>query len=106
MIDTPNEALATLATDKLPAGRQRVILAAAIDGDATFGDLGPIELTLRTGYGRRVVRATLDAAEKERSMLLANLYPRNNAWRFRAVGQGYTEGLGHLAVLHGVDVED
>jgi len=39
-------------------------------------------------------------------MLLATVYPRGNAWRFRPVGQGYLEGLHHLAVLHGVDVDD
>jgi DNA polymerase-3 subunit epsilon len=104
-LDVPNEALVKLATDLLPAS-QKVIVAAAIDGDATFGDLGPIELTLRTTLGQVIVRATLDAGARERTMLLATFYPRNDAWRFRPIGQGYREGLAHLAVLHGIDLED
>lgn len=105
-LDARSEALATIRLDSLQAERRRITVAAAIDGEATFGDVGPIELVLRDRDGAVVARSTLDAATEERSMLLANVYTRNDVWRFRAVGQGYPEGLAHLAVLHGVDVED
>jgi DNA polymerase-3 subunit epsilon len=54
----------------------------------------------------RCVRATLDAATGERSLLLANFYSRNGVWRLRAVGQGYQANLAGLAVMHGVDIEE
>jgi DNA polymerase III subunit epsilon len=104
--DTPAETVALICPDALPAGQTRVVIAASIDGDTTFGAVGPIEVVLRTADGLLVVRATLDAAIRERSLILANLYQRNGTWRFRAVGQGYRTGLAALAVLHGVDIEE
>lgn len=105
-LETPLEALVTVRPNDLPDEQQRVIIAAAVDGEACFGDVGPIELALRTGDGELVARSTLDAATEERSMLLAHLYLRNGTWRFRAVGQGYPFALASLAVAHGVDIED
>lgn len=81
-------------------------MAAALEGEATFGDLGPIELVLRTAAGIPTIRATLDAATEENTLILATLYNRDGVWRMRAVGRGYATGLAALAVLHGVDVDD
>lgn len=97
-LDARTEAVATIRPTMLPEGRRRVLVAAAIDGDASFGDVGPIELVVRTGSGAVLVRATLDAATDERTLMLGMVYERNGCWRFRAVGQGYSEGLAHLAV--------
>ena len=67
---------------------------------------GPVEFVARTGDGTTRVRATLDAATTERSLLLAHVYRRGGRWRLRAVGQGYDHGLAELATLHGVTVDD
>ena len=50
--------------------------------------------------------AVLDAATTERSMIIAEIYRRNDLWRFRAVGQGYDDGLAEFAIRHGVEVEE
>ena len=105
-LQVPTEAVVAVDLDRLPDHASRVIIAAAIDGTQTFGDLGPIELTVRDDDGRRIARSTLDAARRERTLLLCDLYDRAGQWRVRSVGQGYLDGLAHLAVLHGVDVED
>lgn len=84
----------------------RIILAAAIDGTGTFGELGAIELSVRSSDGSLLARATLDVAEDETSMLLAEVYWRNGDLRFRAVGQGYQRRLAGLAVSYGVDIEE
>jgi DNA polymerase III subunit epsilon len=105
-LETPGEALLQTRLDLLPKGRARIIVAAALEGDITFGDLGPIELVLRTADGTPVVRATLDAATGETTLILTTLYNRHGVWRMRAVGQGYETGLAALAVLHGVDIDD
>ena len=94
------------ALDCLPPRTRRVILAAAIPDGLTFSDVGPIELTLRDEDGATVAHATLDAATEEQSLVLAVVYQRGDAWRFRVVGQGYACGLGALAVRHGVDVDE
>lgn len=84
----------------------RVRVAAAIDGRATFGEVGAIRLSLTDAdTGAEIASATLDAATDERSLVLAELYPRNDTWRFRAVGQGYEHALEQLVVDHGVVVD-
>ncbi|RFU19920.1 TerD family protein [Geodermatophilus marinus] len=100
------EAICTLRPDRLPPTQRRVLLAAAIDGAATFGDVGPIELILRDEHGAPTARATLDAATDERSLILATLYQRHGTWRWRAVGQGYSDALADLAIRHGVDIDE
>ena len=105
-LGTVNEALAVVRPSALPPDQQRIVFAAALDAAVAFGDVGPVELALRTTTGSIIVRATLDAATTEHSLLLGTLYLRAGTWRFRAVGQGYDTGLLHLAVQHGVDIED
>jgi DNA polymerase-3 subunit epsilon len=105
ILESPGEALVQARLPLLPEGRARIVVAAALEGGITFGDLGPIELVLRTAVGTPVVRATLDAATDETTLVLATIYHRD-VWRFRAVGQGYETGMASLAVLHGVDIDD
>lgn len=100
------EAICTLRPDRLPPTQRRVLLAAAIDGTANFGDVGPIELILRDEHGAPAARATLDAATEERSLILGTLYQRHGTWRWRAVGQGYPDALADLAIRHGVDIDE
>jgi DNA polymerase-3 subunit epsilon len=101
---TPGEALIGLRPEALPAAQRRVLLAAAIDGAVTFGDVGAIEVVLRDVDGGALARVTVDAATEERSLILGSLYQRNGAWRWRAIGQGYQDDLAALAIRHGVDV--
>lgn len=83
----------------------KIVIAAALDGDATFGELGAVTLSV-DGDTATAATATLDAATSERTMLLAEVYRRNGIWRVRAMGQGYDDGLAELAVRHGVVVDD
>ncbi|MET8974851.1 TerD family protein [Streptomyces sp. NPDC004539] len=104
--DGPTEQAVTVDLERLPLEIRRVVVAAAIDGAATFSDVGAVEITLTCGIGAApAVRATLDAATTERTMILAELYRRGEGWRMRAVGQGYDHGLAELARGYGVDVD-
>ncbi|MFD3375078.1 MULTISPECIES: TerD family protein [unclassified Streptomyces] len=99
----------TIAIDvaSLPPATRKVVVAAAIDGVATFGTVGAIQIGAAAGNsGAPVARATLDAATTERTMLLAEIYRRGPLWRLRTVGQGYDHGLGALARGYGVDIAD
>ncbi|MEV5969875.1 TerD family protein [Streptomyces sp. NPDC051921] len=98
----------TIAVDlaALPPTAHRVAIAAAIDGAATFGDVGAVQTTLAPGVDApATAQATLDAATSERTLLLAEIYRRGPRWRFRAVGQGYDHGLEALVRGYGVEVE-
>lgn len=100
----------TIAVDlaSLPPSTHKVVVAAAVDGDLAFGDVGAVQVALTPGGSAATpsARATLDAATSERTLLLAELYRRGPVWRFRAVGQGYDHGLAALARGYGVDVAD
>ncbi|WP_398856752.1 MULTISPECIES: TerD family protein [Streptomyces] len=81
------------------------MVAAAIDGDVAFGDVGAVQVTAAPDEsGAALARTTLDAATSERTLLLAEIYRRGSVWRFRAVGQGYDHGLAELARGYGVEV--
>lgn len=82
----------------------KVVVAAALDGDAVFGDLGAVTLSL-DGDSATAATSTLDAATTERTLLLAEVYRRDGAWRVRAMGQGYDDDLAALAARYGVVVD-
>ncbi|MGW1493877.1 TerD family protein [Streptomyces sp. NPDC002402] len=107
LTDGPTEQTITTDLAALPSAVRRVVIAAAIDGTVTFGDIGPIRITTGPGNSAApLAQAALDAATTERTMLLAEIYRRGPVWRFRAVGQGFDHGLDALARNYGVDVED
>ena len=89
----------------VPDDCARIIVAAAIDGETTFGQVGAVAVAL-DGPDATVATAVLDAATTERSMLLAEIYRRGSGWRFRPIGQGYDDGLAELAVRYGVEVDE
>ncbi|MEV0127862.1 TerD family protein [Dactylosporangium sp. NPDC050688] len=105
-LDVPHEALVDVRLGRVPDDVSRIVIAATVTGDHTFGDLGPVEFVARTGDGSPQLRTTLDAATTERSLLLAHVYRRDDRWRLRAIGQGYDHGLAELATLHGVTVDE
>ncbi|WP_327113611.1 TerD family protein [Streptomyces sp. NBC_01341] len=101
----PAEQTIALNLASLPPATRKVVVAAAIDGAATFGAVGAIQIGAAPGSsGAPLARATLDAATTERTMLLAEIYRRGAVWRLRAVGQGYDHGLDALARGYGVDI--
>ena len=101
----PAEQTIALHLASLAPATRKVVVAAAIDGPATFGAVGPIQLGAAPGTsGSPLTRATLDAATTERTLLLAEIYRRGPIWRLRAIGQGYDHTLDSLAQGYGVDI--
>ncbi|PYE11779.1 DNA polymerase-3 subunit epsilon [Williamsia limnetica] len=82
----------------------RIAIAAAIDGDGTFGDVGALAVEVATD-DQAIASSVLDAGTSEQTMLIAEVYRRHGVWRLRAVGQGYDHGLAELAAGYGVDVD-
>ncbi len=83
----------------------KIVVAAALAGEATFGGLGAVTLAV-DGDLVTAATATLDAATTERTLLLAEIYRRDGSWRLRTIGQGYDDGLAELAVRYGVVVDE
>lgn len=104
-IDGDSEQGVRIDLSVLPDECSRILVAAAIDDEKTFGEVGAVSVSL-DGVESTIATAVLDAATTERSMLLAEIYRRGTGWRFRAIGQGYDDGLAELAVRYGVEVDD
>ncbi|WP_322755795.1 DEDDh family exonuclease [Frankia sp. Cas3] len=105
-VDGPAEQAITVDLAAVPNDTRKIIIAAALDGSRTFGEIGPVEISAQTPDAATWLRATLDAATTERTLILVEIYRRADAWRFRAVGQGYDHGLAELARVYGVEIED
>ncbi|MEU1365399.1 TerD family protein [Streptomyces sp. NPDC005803] len=82
-----------------------VVVAASTDG--TFGQVpGLFVRVLDAVSSVEVARFDATDATTETAFVLGELYRRNGAWKFRAVGQGYASGLAGLATDFGITVDD
>ncbi|PXX68446.1 tellurite resistance protein TerA [Nocardia tenerifensis] len=83
-----------------------IVIAASADG-GTFGQLRGLYVRLvDPGSGAEVARFDSTGATTETAFVLGELYRRQGAWKFRAVGQGYDSGLAGLATDFGISVDD
>ncbi|WP_037831864.1 TerD family protein, partial [Streptomyces sp. NRRL F-6677] len=104
---TGGEVTDTLLVDlaRVESAIDRIVLAASADG-GTFGQVPGLYIrVLDTRSGEEVAR--FDAtATVETAFVLGELYRRQGAWKFRAVGQGYSSGLEGLATDFGITVDE
>ncbi|MFG3138922.1 VWA domain-containing protein [Streptomyces sp. NPDC048211] len=83
---------------------ERVALCASVDG-GTFGQVPGLHLRLfDASSGAELARFDM-AAGSETAYVSGELYRRDGGWKFRAVGQGYADGLAGLATDFGISVD-
>ena len=98
----------TLAVDlaRVEPAVDRVVLAASADG-GTFGRVSGLYVrVLDAANGAELARFDSSDATVETAFILGELYRRQGAWKFRAVGQGYGSGLAGLATDFGISVDE
>ncbi|MEU9187234.1 CAP domain-containing protein [Streptomyces sp. NPDC048484] len=99
----------TLTVDPtaLRAGSSRVtVVVSPAEPGTALGRL-PAPALLVTGPGGRVLaRFTPPRPRQETVLLLAEIYRRGTAWKLRALGQGYADGLAGIARDFGVEVSE
>lgn len=96
----------TVETGAVPADVEKVVVIASPDGPgATFAGTEPTA-TVRDTAGGVLATFTPPGLGPETALVVVELYRRNGAWKVRAVGQGYANGLGGVASDFGVDVEE
>ncbi|MGW0783753.1 TerD family protein [Streptomyces sp. NPDC002913] len=84
----------------------RVVVVASADG-GTFGRVtGLYVRILDAANGAEIARFESADATVETAFILGELYLRQGAWKFRAVGQGYDTGLAGLATDFGISVDE
>ncbi|MDI3389022.1 TerD family protein [Streptomyces sp. B-S-A8] len=85
---------------------ETVVLAASADG-GTFGQIPGLHVRLLdAANGAELARYDSGDASAETAFVLGELYRRQGAWKFRAVGQGYDSGLAGLATDFGIAVDE
>ncbi|MCF3120380.1 TerD family protein, partial [Streptomyces arenae] len=85
---------------------ETVVLAASADG-GTFGQVPGLYIrVLDAASGAELARYDSADATVETAFVLGELYRRQGAWKFRAVGQGYGSGLEGLATDYGISVDE
>jgi tellurite resistance protein TerA len=83
-----------------------VVLAASSDG-GTFGQVPGLYIrVVDAQQGTEVARFDSEGASVETAFVLGEFYRRQGAWKFRAVGQGYSSGLVGLATDFGITVDE
>ncbi|MDQ8702504.1 TerD family protein [Streptomyces sp. LHD-70] len=85
---------------------ETLVLAASADG-GTFGQIPGLHIRLLdAANGTELARYDSGDASVETAFVLGELYRRQGAWKFRAVGQGYDSGLAGLATDFGIAVDE
>ncbi|MFF7790813.1 TerD family protein [Streptomyces sp. NPDC007991] len=85
---------------------ETIVLAASADGGA-FGQVPGLYIEVRdTTRATPVARFDNPGATTETAFVLGEFYRRQGAWKFRAVGQGYSSGLEGLATDYGITVDE
>lgn len=86
------------------------IASVVVSGSAyggNFGQLSNLALSVMdAASGHEVHRFVVVGASVETAMIVGEVYRRNGAWKFRAVGQGYASGLRGVAGDYGISVDD
>ncbi|WP_215049332.1 TerD family protein, partial [Streptomyces sp. McG7] len=98
----------TLLVDltRVEPGIETVILAASSDG-GTFGQVPDLFIEVKdAANGAVAARFDSTGATTETAFVLGEFYRRQGAWKFRAVGQGYSSGLEGLATDYGITVDE
>ncbi|BBC30146.1 Bacterial stress protein [Streptomyces graminofaciens] len=106
--DTGGQVTDTLIVDlaRVEPAIETVVLAASADG-GTFGQVPGLYIrVVDERSGTEVARFDSADAGVETAFVLGELYRRQGAWKFRAVGQGYSSGLEGLATDYGITVDE
>ena len=81
----------------LPSNASKLVFTAAIDGNGEMNQLGQVEFKI----GSASFILTGKDFVKEKAIIIAEVYKKDNIWRINAVGQGFNGGLEALLTSFG-----
>ncbi|MGR8011254.1 TerD family protein [Streptomyces hypolithicus] len=93
-------------TSAVPPGIEKIVVTASPDAAGqTFQGVEPTA-TVRGDDGAAIASFTPPQLGSETALVIVEIYLRNGAWKVRAVGQGYANGLAGIATDFGVSVDE
>ncbi|WP_197358085.1 TerD family protein [Streptomyces clavuligerus] len=94
-------------TAALPPGIEKVVVTASPDAAGqTFQGIEPTATVRDAESGAALATFTPPRLGSETALVVVEIYLRNGAWKVRAVGQGYADGLAGIATDFGVSVDE
>ncbi|ARI55166.1 TerD family protein [Streptomyces sp. SID8350] len=94
-------------TTAVPAGIEKIVVTASPDAAGqTFQGIEPTATVRNADDGTPLATFTPPRLSDETALVVIEIYLRNGAWKARAVGQGYANGLAGIATDFGVSVEE
>ncbi|WP_406098143.1 TerD family protein [Streptomyces sp. NBC_01013] len=94
-------------TAAVPAGIEKIVVTASPDGAGqTFQGIEPTATVRNADDGSALATFTPPQLGTETALVVIEVYRRGGAWKARAVGQGYANGLAGIATDFGVSVEE
>ncbi|MET9435356.1 TerD family protein [Streptomyces sp. NPDC006551] len=94
-------------TGAVPAGIEKIVVTASPDAAGqTFQGIEPTATISNADDGSVLATFTPPRLGTETALVVVEIYLRNGAWKARAVGQGYADGLAGIATDFGVSVDE
>ncbi|MFB7402624.1 TerD family protein [Streptomyces rubiginosohelvolus] len=94
-------------TTAVPPGIEKIVVTASPDAAGqTFQGIEPTATVRNADDGSPIATFTPPQLGAETALVVIEIYLRNGAWKARAVGQGYANGLAGIATDFGVSVEE
>ncbi|MFE7790262.1 TerD family protein [Streptomyces sp. NPDC057460] len=94
-------------TAAVPPGIEKIVVTASPDAAGqTFQGIEPTATVRNADDGSVLATFTPPRLGAETALVVIEVYLRNGAWKARAVGQGYANGLAGIATDFGVSVEE
>lgn len=82
-----------------------IVIVGSLDG-GTFSSLHGLRAVVNDlDSGHTIISFPITGLTSETALILGEIYQRNGAWKFRAVGQGYATGLRGVAEDFGITVD-
>ncbi|WAZ20900.1 TerD family protein [Streptomyces cinnabarinus] len=97
----------TVDTSAVPPGIEKIVVTASPDAAGqTFQGIEPTATIRNADDNSALATFTPPQLGNETALVIVEIYLRNGAWKARAVGQGYANGLAGIATDFGVTVEE
>src|SRR4051794_5630280 len=97
----------TVDTSAVPPGIEKIVVTASPDAAGqTFQGIEPTATIRNADDGSVLATFTPPQLGTETALVIVEIYLRGGAWKARAVGQGYANGLAGIATDFGVTVEE
>ncbi|WP_344074311.1 TerD family protein [Streptomyces crystallinus] len=94
-------------TTAVPPGIEKIVVTASPDAAGqTFQGIEPTATLRNADDGSVIATFTPPQLGSETALVVMEVYLRGGAWKARAVGQGYANGLAGIATDFGVSVEE